>query len=99
LLSYTVINIIEKGTVYRLRYRCSNAVGWSNYSPIAYIQAATKPIAPDQPVYLSSTTDSVTLSLPRSTDDAGSPILKYELFVDAGDNFSSQFTKLSKYDG
>jgi len=77
LLSYSVINTIEKGTVYRLRYRCSNAVGWSNYSPIAYIQAATKPIAPGQPEYLSSTSDSVSISIPRSTDDGGSPIEKY----------------------
>lgn len=41
----------------------------------------------------------MTLSLPPSIDDQGSPIIKHKLFVDAGDNFSSQFTELTNYDG
>lgn len=92
LQNFAVSDRIEKGTVYRLRYRVRNAIGWSEYSPIAYIQAATKPVAPDQPKYVSSTSTSITLTIPPSIDDNGSPIIKYKLFVDAGDDFSSQFT-------
>lgn len=99
LMYYSVTNQIEKGTVYRLRYRALNAIGWSGYSPIAYIQAATIPIAPGQPLYLSSTTTSVTLALPTSIDDQGSPIIAYKLFADAGNNFSSTFTQLTNYNG
>lgn len=47
LLKYAITERVVKGTVYRLRYRVKNAIGWSEYSPIAYIQAASKPIAPD----------------------------------------------------
>ncbi len=92
LQTFGITDQIEKGTVYRLRYRVKNAIGWSDYSPVAYIQAATKPVAPDQPTYVSSTSTSVTLSIPPSIDDQGSPIIKYKLFVDAGNDFSSEFT-------
>jgi len=47
LLKYAITERVVKGTVFRLRYRVKNAIGWSEYSPIAYIQAATKPIAPE----------------------------------------------------
>lgn len=34
---FAITDNIEKGTIYRLRYRVRNAIGWSDYSPIAYI--------------------------------------------------------------
>jgi hypothetical protein len=92
LQTFGITDQIEKGTVYRLRYRVKNAIGWSDYSPLAYIQAASKPVAPDQPIYVSSSSTSVTLTIPPSIDDQGSPIIKYKLFVDSGNDFSSEFT-------
>jgi len=44
--SFTVARDIKQGTLYRLRYRCRNSIGWSEYSPIAFILAATAPSAP-----------------------------------------------------
>ena len=40
---------VEKGNVYRVRYRVRNAVGWSDYSPIGYLRAADRPSAPLTP--------------------------------------------------
>ena len=37
--------------------------------------------------------------LPRSTDDGGSQIIYYNLWVDAGDDFSSDFRKVPSYNG
>ena len=46
LTEFKIVNDIEKGTLYRLRYRAMNKIGWSDYSPIVYILAATVPKAP-----------------------------------------------------
>lgn len=97
---YTVIGSrIRKATLYRLRYRSLNAIGWSDYSPIAYIRAANVPDAPTQLRFVSSTQTTVTLELPRSLNDGGSPILSYKLWVDAGNDFSSSFTEVQSYNG
>ena len=39
------------------------------------------------------------MSLPHSLDDGGSPIIQHELYVDQGDDFSSQFEKIVSFDG
>lgn len=44
---------IQRGAVYRFRYRASNVNGWSDYSPMTYLMAATIPDAP-LPVTLTS---------------------------------------------
>lgn len=49
LLEFLITNGINKATVYRLRYRSRNIIGWSDYSPIAYILAANVPVAPLSP--------------------------------------------------
>lgn len=47
LFSYTITgDNIQKANLYRLRYRARNDIGWSDYSPIAYIKAANVPKAP-----------------------------------------------------
>jgi hypothetical protein len=94
---FTVTDNIVKATLYRLRYRSRNEIGWSDYSPIAYVRAANVPIPPLKPSYNISTTDTVTLNIPRSLDDGGSPILGYRLWADAGNDFSSQFTEVPSY--
>jgi len=63
---FTVTSNIVKGTLYRLRYRARNQIGWSSYSPIAYVRAANIAATPLQPSYVSSTSTNVTISLPRS---------------------------------
>lgn len=44
-----------------LRYRAANSIGWSDWSPVSHIQAATVPDAPQAPTVLS--TDGTSLSL------------------------------------
>lgn len=96
---FTITSDIVKGTLYRLRYRARNQIGWSQYSPIAYVRAANVPTAPLQPSYVSSTSTTVTISVPRSINDGGSPITGYKLWVDAGDDFTSTFTQVPSYNG
>jgi len=64
-------------------------VGWSDYSPVAYVRAATKPQAPLQPTYYASTGVAFTVTIPRSENDMGSPITGYKIYCDAGDDFNS----------
>lgn len=44
---YTIENL-EEGSVYRLRYRVLNLVGWSTYSPTLHVLVATVPAAPQR---------------------------------------------------
>lgn len=37
--------------MYRFRFRVRNVNGWSSFSPISYIKAATKPERPPAPVF------------------------------------------------
>lgn len=48
-LTYTVYAGIAEGSTYRFRYRSLNSVGWSEYSPITYIMAASIPEKPAAP--------------------------------------------------
>jgi hypothetical protein len=47
--SIFVTSGIQSGKTYRLRYRAHNSQGWSDYSPIGYILAATIPGQSSQP--------------------------------------------------
>jgi len=57
------------------------------------------PDAPPKPEFISSDSASISLTLSRSLDDGGSPITSYKLFVDAGDDFSSDYAEIGRYDG
>jgi hypothetical protein len=96
-LYYTTDANITKGVTYRLRYRAHNSIGWGPYSDISYILAATVPLAPPEPTYVSSTSTYITLNIPRSLDDSGSPITGYKLFVDSGDDFTSSYSQVLAY--
>jgi hypothetical protein len=50
---------IERGATYLFRYRAANINGWSEFSPITSVIAASKPIAPNGPVLLTSGVTSV----------------------------------------
>jgi hypothetical protein len=74
-----------------------NIIGWSDYSPIAYILAANVPAPPPKPTYKNSTSTNISILIRRSEDDGGSPITGYKLFVDAGNNFNSEFSQVLSY--
>jgi hypothetical protein len=75
-----------------------NTNGWSQYSPITHIKAATIPQRPPAPVLESSTAISVTLNLFETQLDGGEIITEYELFVNGGGS-SFDFAKIMTYDG
>jgi len=97
--SFTVIDGIERGQQYRFRYRVQNVNGWSAFSDVAYIFAFEVPERPPKPVFTSADDTSVTLAFEQSSDNNGIPIADYELFIDAGDDTTSAFTKLDSYSG
>lgn len=99
LLTFEVRSGILQGQIYRLRYRVKNAIGWSEYSPIAYALAASAPKAPLEPTFKSSTTSSATVGISRSEDNGGSPITEYRLYRDEGNNFDSEFVLVPEFDG
>lgn len=97
--SLTITSGISRGLIYRFRYRVANINGWSPYSETGYISAYSVPNAPPQPIFSSATSTSVTLGLEPSSDDNGSKITAYELYIDAGNNLQSSYTIVSSYDG
>ena len=48
-LTYTFSHNVQKGQTYRAHYRARNQVGWSGFSPIGYLIAASVPDAPQAP--------------------------------------------------
>lgn len=66
--------------MYRYRYRSKNINGWSDFSPIQYIRAATVPVRPPAPTFVTATASSITLSFYPTTDNKGSEITSYELY-------------------
>ena len=97
LTTYTVTQNITKGRYQRFMYRAKNAVGWGPYSSVSTVLAATVPIAPMAPYFLTFSNQTLSIVIPRSTDDGGDAIIGYELWVDAGNDFTSTFTKLTGY--
>jgi len=78
-------------------YRVKNAVGWGPFSAVASVLAATVPNAPSAPFFLAFSSNSLSIVIPRSTSNGGATITNYELWVDAGNDFNSQFTQLASY--
>lgn len=97
--TYIVTKGIERGKNYRFRYRVRNVNGWSTFSEIGYITAFSIPSIPSAPEFVSATGTSVTANLFFSDDDNGSRIALYELWIDAGNDLSSNFHKVTTYDG
>jgi len=99
LTTWTVSENIIKGRHHRFKYRAYNSVGWSEFSEEMAILAAKVPATSSRPQFVSYTLDQLTVFIPPSLDNGGSDILGYELWVDAGNNFSSDFTKIAGYSG
>jgi len=90
---------IMRGKTYRFRYRVRNLQGWSPFSEIGFITAFSIPSTPPAPQFVSATGTSVSISMQYSSDDNGSRIALYELWIDAGNDLSSAFRKITTYDG
>lgn len=96
---FVVTQGITVGQDYAFRYRAINAVGSGPWSDIATLEAATVPLAPAKPEYISSTPTSITLSFSETQDNGGSKITEYKLFRDAGDLTSEIDTEVTDYNG
>ena len=96
--SFTVEEGIEIGEIYRFRYRSLNVNGWSYFSPIRYIRAATNPERPPAPTFVTATDTSITINMYKTIDTGGSEIYRYELYRNQG-GVSTDYTKVETYDG
>lgn len=61
--------------------------------------AAREPDAPPRPTFVNFNNGELNLFISYPKDNGGSSILFLELWVDAGNNFFSGFTKISNYNG
>lgn len=95
-LTYTFSNNVQKGDTYRARYRALNQVGWSGFSPIGYLIAASVPDAPQAPQFVSATTTTISILVPRVLENNGSPVTHYVLFID--DGLGGNFSPVNSYD-
>lgn len=99
LTTYTITSGVIKGREHRFRYRARNAIGWGDFSDESSILAATVPDAPGKPTFNSFLGSTLNINIWPSSDNGGTDIIDYELEVDAGDNFNSNFNPLVNYDG
>ncbi len=83
---------VEIGQYYRFRYRVRNVIGWSTFSDTSYMAPYAIPDSPPEPTYVSGTSTTVTLLLSPSDNDNGLRISSYELWIDAGNDFTSSFS-------
>ena len=95
---FTVGVNVTEGVLYRFRWRARNVNGWSGYSPIAYIRAATRPARPLQPLMQQASATGITVSMQRSHSDGGGATLAYELWRNQGTS-TVDFVKVDAYDG
>lgn len=96
---FTVTRGINKSETYAFRYRGINSIGPGPWSDISKLDAATVPIPPPKPLYLSSTDTSITIGLKNTLDNGGSRITQYKIFRDAGNLSSPVNIQLTDYDG
>lgn len=75
--TFTLSYNIKSGGIYRFTYRAKNVNGWSLFSPITNIKAATKPQRPPAPTFNTATATSVTIDMYRSSEDGGDLIINY----------------------
>ena len=99
-LTYTLDNRdLQAGERVHARSRCQNEIGWSEFSQHSYLLMAGVPERPPPPVFVSADATSITLEVSPSRDSNGSPILRYELWRDSGDNLEAISTQVAGFDG
>lgn len=90
-------DLIIKGRQHRFKYRAKNIVGWGPYSDDAFVLAARVPDRSERPYFLTFATSTLSIVIPRCLDNGGAPVKFYELWVDAGDDYTSEFRQLTNY--
>jgi len=88
---------VNRGDLFRARYRVKNIIGWTDYSPIGYILAAVPPSQPPQPAIVTASSTLIQIQIFPSVDDGGSSITSYELLRD--DGHLGAFSPIASYDG
>jgi hypothetical protein len=88
---------VQRGGLYRARYRVRNVIGWTDYSPIGYILAAVAPSQPPQPTIVAATSLNIQIAIWPSADNGGTPITAYQLYRDNGNQGAYQ--QITSYDG
>ena len=88
---FIVTHNIVMGEDYAFRYRAINAVGRGEWSDVSVLKAATVPLVPTKPYYITSTASTIKLGLIPTDDNGGAKIRRYELYRDEGD-LSSDIT-------
>jgi hypothetical protein len=76
-----------------------NVVGAGEWSDLVLIKAATNPVAPPAPYYISSTSTTITLGLLETIDNSGSKITGYKIRRDQGDLLSDISVEETTYNG
>ena len=84
--SFLIDKGITKGKFYWFWYRAKNVNGWSGFSDIKYIQAATKPWRPPAPIFKTADATKIVITLLPTQDTRGSTIKTYKLYWNSGDN-------------
>ncbi len=95
--SMLISNGIVKGGNYRLKYRCKNINGWSDFSPIAYIMAAEVPAIPKAPTLIQATATTMTLQLYKPEDTGGSEVTSFSLYINDGNSESEPTILVQSY--
>lgn len=95
--SYNHYTNVQRGNLYRTRYRVKNIIGWSDYSPISFVLAAIPPNQPPMPIIVSASATNIQIAILPSSDPGGAPIDYYEIHRDNGEQGSYQI--ISGYDG
>jgi hypothetical protein len=99
LTTFIVSQGVVRGRQHRFRYRAKNYIGWGPFSENSAVLAATVPVPPMKPLYKSFTGSLLNLVIQPTLDHGGSTIIKYELWVDVGNDFTSSFSKVALYQG
>lgn len=92
---------IERGLVYRVRYRAVNEIGIGTWSDIAYVRGVTLPLPPRSPEVTSFDDTKIDLSFSKTDDDGdsvGGAAFRYNLYCNEGSE-GSAFHQIVAYDG
>lgn len=95
---FTVTSGLQEGGLYRFRFRARNVNGWSGWSPIAYLRAASGPGRPGAPTLNSVAATGFTLAMTKTGEDGGGSIVGYELWRNQGTG-TVDFIQVTTYDG
>lgn len=82
--AFTISDGLVSGLMYRFRYRSRNINGFSQWSPITYIKAASVPSRPQAPSFVSATSSTITIRVYSSDSSRGSDISSIEIWRNLG---------------